>query len=111
MERIEKIQYMGALAVTGAWQGSDRSRLYEEIGWETLSDRRMSRRAIQLYKIANNITPTYLREKLPPKNDLFYIVQMRLLFFVNCDATPLDTQTVSFLMQFLLGASLLIILP
>ena len=74
MESIEKVQYMGALAVTGAWQGSNRAKLYEEIGRETLSDRRMYRLLLQLYKITNNMTPGYLSNKLPPKKDLFCIV-------------------------------------
>ena len=29
-----------ALAITGAWQGSSRSKLYEELGWESLPERR-----------------------------------------------------------------------
>ena len=29
MEKVERIQYQAALAVTGAWQGSNRSKLYE----------------------------------------------------------------------------------
>ena len=40
IEKVEKIQYQEALAVTGTWQGSNRSKLYEELGWETLSGRR-----------------------------------------------------------------------
>ena len=39
MEKVERIQYQAALAVTGAWQGSNRSKLYEE---------------------------SYLKDKLPP---------------------------------------------
>ncbi len=35
MEEVERVQYKGALAVTGAWQGSNRSKLYDELGWET----------------------------------------------------------------------------
>ena len=41
MEVVEKVQYQAALAVTGAWQGSNRSQLHEELGWESLSDRRV----------------------------------------------------------------------
>ena len=66
MERVEQIQYQAALAVTGAWQGTDRVKLYEELGWETLNDRRMCRRLLQVHKIVNDQTPLYLREKLPP---------------------------------------------
>ena len=57
MEGIEKVQYHAALAITGCWRGSNQNSLYEELGWESLSDRRWSRRLIQLYKICNNLTP------------------------------------------------------
>ena len=40
MESVEKIQYQASLAITGCWKGSSRDRLYEELGWESLSDRR-----------------------------------------------------------------------
>ena len=65
MEKVERIQYQAALAVTGTWQGSSRTKLYEELGWETLSDRRMCRRILQVHKIENEHTPSYLKEKLP----------------------------------------------
>ena len=66
MEKVEKIQYQAALAVTGAWQGSDRIKLFEEIGWESLSDRRICKRILQIHKIVDNKSPSYLREKMPP---------------------------------------------
>ena len=31
MERIEKIQYQAALAITGTWQGTSRNKLYDEL--------------------------------------------------------------------------------
>ena len=65
MEKVEQIQYQAALAVTGAWQGTSRVKVYEELGWESLSDRRMSRRVLQLFKIVDRKTPNYLHEKLP----------------------------------------------
>lgn len=66
MGKVESIQYQAALACTGAWKGSSRIKLYEELGWESLSDRRMCRRVLQVHKIVDNKTPTYLRGKLPP---------------------------------------------
>ena len=51
MEKVEIIQYQAALAISGSWHGSSRSKLYEELGWETLSDRRMCRRILQIHKI------------------------------------------------------------
>ena len=35
MEKAERIQYQAALAITGAWQGSNRSKLHDELGWES----------------------------------------------------------------------------
>ena len=39
MGRIERVQYKAALIVSGCWQGTSRVKLYDELGWETLSDR------------------------------------------------------------------------
>ena len=66
MEKVERIQYQAALAITGAWQGSSHSKIYDELGWETLSDRRNYRHVLQIHKILNNNTLSYLKEKLPP---------------------------------------------
>ena len=65
MDAIEQVQYHAALAISGCWKGSSQNNLYEELGWESLSDRRWSRRLIQLYKIHNNLTPDYLLESVP----------------------------------------------
>ena len=64
MEKVENIQYQAALALTGTWSGTNRSKLYEEIGWETLSERRKCCRTLQVHKIENKMTPSYLRETL-----------------------------------------------
>ena len=66
MEKVERIQFQAALAVTGAWQGSSRVKLYEELGWESLSERRMCKRVLKLHKIVDRRTPSYLRDKMPP---------------------------------------------
>ena len=47
----ERIQYQAILAITGAWQGSNRSKLYDELRWESLSDRRWCRRILNIHKI------------------------------------------------------------
>ena len=33
MEKVERVQYQAALAITGAWNGSSRTKHYEELGW------------------------------------------------------------------------------
>ena len=40
MAKAERIQYQAALAITGGWKGTNRSKLYDELGWESLSGRR-----------------------------------------------------------------------
>ena len=44
MEKLESVQYSAALAITGAWRGTSREKLYAELGWESLCSRRWSRR-------------------------------------------------------------------
>ena len=40
MEKLESLQVQAGLAVTGAWKGTNRDKLYEELGWEPLHLRR-----------------------------------------------------------------------
>ena len=65
MAKIESIQYKSALAITGTWKGTSRLKLYNELGFESLSGRRSLNRVIQLFKIKSNLSPAYLRQKLP----------------------------------------------
>ena len=70
MNQIERVQYKAALAVTGAWQGTDTDKIYEELGWESLSRRRWIRRLVQFFKIQNDSsTPEYLKNPIPPPLD------------------------------------------
>ena len=68
MAKIESVQYQAALAITGTWQGTSRAKLYKELGFASLSDRRSLYRLVQLFKIKHNLTPEYLRKKLPLLN-------------------------------------------
>ena len=62
--KTERIQYQAALAITGAWQGSCRPKLSEELGWQSLSDRRWCRRILEIHQIVSGKTPSYLKNKL-----------------------------------------------
>ena len=71
MKLIEQVQYKAALIVSGCWQGTSRVKLYEELGWESLADRRWGHRMTMYYKIRNGLTPAYLFEHVPneaPRN-------------------------------------------
>ena len=81
MEKVERTQYQAALAIIGTWQGSSRTKLYEELCWESLSNRHWSRRILQINKIRNNITPVYLNEKLPPLRRIAKLRDTRTIVF------------------------------
>ena len=72
MDLIEQVQYKAALVVSGCWQGTSRVKLYNELGWESLSDRRWLRRLIYFYKIVNRLTPEYLHKFIPPQRNVQY---------------------------------------
>lgn len=72
MEKLESVQYSAALAVTGAWRGTSREKLYNELGWESLDNRRWCRRLTLFYKITNNLTPDYTRDPIPPLHQSEY---------------------------------------
>ena len=63
--KIESVQYNAALAITGAIKGTSRERLYQELGLESLCDRRWYRRLILFFNIIKNKSPSYLKNYLP----------------------------------------------
>ena len=72
MNLLEQVQYNTSLVVSGCWQGTNRVKLYNELGWESLSDRRWFRRLTFFYKIVNRQTPEYLFKHLPSKCKIDY---------------------------------------
>ena len=65
MDILESTQYQAALAITGSWKGANLDKIYEELGWESLDQRRIFRRLTMFFKIVNDLTPSYLRDPLP----------------------------------------------
>ena len=68
---IESVQYNAALAITGTIRGSSRERLYQELGLESLSDRRWYRRLVYFFNIVTGKAPDYLCSILPSKQCSF----------------------------------------
>ena len=87
MKKLETVQYKAALAITGAWKGSSRTKLYEELGWESLSDRRWCRRIIHIHRIVNDQAPLYLKQKLPRHRRPLYRLRNNMTFYeYNCNS-------------------------
>ena len=63
-KEVEKIQYKAARIVSGAWKGTSRDKLYENLGWESLQSRRTTRKLCILYEVKNTNFPAYLKNIL-----------------------------------------------
>ena len=72
MEKLESVQYSAALAVSGTWRGTSSGKLYAELGWESLSLRRRSKRLTLFYNIVNNVTHNFTRDTIPPHQQSQY---------------------------------------
>ena len=68
--KIETIQYNAALAITGAVRGFSWEKLYQELGLETLQQRRWYRKLCSFYKIRKSQSPKYLYSINPIRNML-----------------------------------------
>ena len=60
LRKVESIQYDAARIITGAWLGSSRKKLYENLGWESLNDRRIMRKLCLLHETYHSNFPRYL---------------------------------------------------
>ena len=60
-QKMESIQYNAELAITGAIRGSSREKLYQELGLESLQQRRWYRKLCYFFKLTTkNKSPKYL---------------------------------------------------
>ena len=54
--KIENVQYRACIAITGAIQRTSRERLYRELGLESLTGRRWTRKLVFFYKIVTDLS-------------------------------------------------------
>ncbi len=62
---LEQPQYEAARLVTGAIKGTSRERLLNEVAWVKLKERHTYHKLKIIYKILNNLAPSYLQELCP----------------------------------------------
>ena len=70
--KLESTQYTAALAVNGAWRGTNRNKLYEELGWEYLYHRRWYRRLTHFFKLRQSESQQYFYNLVPPVHEAKY---------------------------------------
>ena len=71
-QNIESIQYNTVLAITGAVRGTSREKIYQELVFESLQQRRWYRKLCYLFKIINNQSPGYLFQLIPSVNTRYF---------------------------------------
>ena len=68
-KKLEATQYSAALAVSDAWRGTNKCKLYEELCWENLYHRRWYRRLTHFFKLRQSRSPLYLYNFIPPERE------------------------------------------
>ena len=64
-EKIESIQYQAALAITGAIHGTSQTKLYKELGIESMKLRHWFRHLCYFFKIQSSGVPQHLNDLIP----------------------------------------------
>ena len=86
MKNVESIQYEAARVVSGAWKGTNRDKLYQNLGWESTNDRRIMRKLCIFYETIDTKFPNYLYNTLKnreyPPDSRFS--NMKLLRPIHC---------------------------
>ena len=86
MQSIKSTQYQAALAV---FAGSNTCKSYGELGWESLTDRRWSRRLLHFYKIFKDLTQFYLKDIIPLLRRSLYDHQREVFHEFRCHSFSL----------------------
>ena len=92
-KNLESTQYSTALAVSGAWRGTNTDKLYEELGWEILYYRRWYRRLCHFYNLRNDQRPLYLFSEVPQEHILHYSLCRPSVYERNVKSTERFSHT------------------
>ena len=68
-DELEKVQQEAARIVTGATKLVSIQKLMDEVGWETLENRRRNHKLTTFYKMKHNLTPDFLSSLVPSTVD------------------------------------------
>ena len=70
-QKLESLQYNACLAITGAMRGSSRKKLYQELGFDSLQQRRWYRKLCSFFKVFKNERRRYLFNVIPIRNPAY----------------------------------------
>lgn len=77
VNKLEQLQLQAARIVTGLPIFTSSRIIYEELGWETLAERRERRKIQMFYNIQNNNVPEYLSNLIPQKIQSMTVYPLR----------------------------------
>ena len=63
--RLEDVQIRAAKIISGATNRTSHALIYNELGWESLQQRRKVQRLSTMYNIVHGKTPTYMMDPIP----------------------------------------------
>ena len=86
-QKLEQTQYSAALAVSGAWKGTNRQRLYNELGWESLYSKRWYRRLCHFFNLKTKRDPEYLFHEIPAERQTSYNLRNQRMYAPAIDRT------------------------
>ena len=99
-KQLESIHVEAGRIITGATKLCSIEKLFTDLGWESLQNRRNKHKLTIFYKILSGITPDYLPELVPP------MIHERTRYNLR-NSNDMQIQTcsiiLSFLQQFELG--------
>ena len=68
LQKLESLKYNTCLAITWATRGSSTEKLYQELGFESLKQRRWYRKLCDFYKVFKNESPRCLFNIIPSRS-------------------------------------------
>ena len=66
LQTLQKIKNEATRLVTGLTRSVSLENLFKECGWTTLSKRRQQHKLSFMYKVNNDIVPSYIQDLIPP---------------------------------------------
>ena len=106
MSKLESTQYAAALAVSGAWRGTNTDKLFEELGWESLAyigdGTEDFAYSIKLWTTA----PLNIQEDIFPHLNKIHMIRGGQAFLLKNEQIQTDTRTISIRVASRLGTTL-----
>jgi hypothetical protein len=84
---IESVQYESARIVTGLRKGTSRVKMYGELGWDSLQNRRKKQKLIIMFKALEGVLPNYITNTIISYNNIepnYMVINPRFFIPPQC---------------------------